>query len=106
MDSINDPNHLRRVLEISYRSNNQSLVLTILIRMAEWLNDSDEQDTATELIVFALEYPLPPRIRARAQELYDLLEAEVCPRVIADARTLANERTLDDVVLAVLEASS
>ncbi|MCB9449863.1 MAG: hypothetical protein H6672_00395 [Anaerolineaceae bacterium] len=102
MDSINDPNHLRRVLEISHRSNNQSLVLTILVRIAEWLDDSSDKETATELVVFTLEYPLSGRTRARAEELYLQLEAEVCPRVLADAHTLANERTLDDMVAVLL----
>ncbi|MCB9456181.1 MAG: hypothetical protein H6671_09355 [Anaerolineaceae bacterium] len=102
MDTPNDPNHLRRVLEISHRSNNQSLVLTILVRIAEWLDDSGDKDSAAELVIFVLEYPLFGRTRARAEELYLQLEAEVCPRVLVDARTTANERTLDDMVAAVL----
>jgi hypothetical protein len=102
MDYSNDPNHLRRVLEISHRSNNQSLVLTILVRIAEWLDSSGNKDAAAELIVFALEYPLFGRTRARAEELFLQLETEVCSRVLVDARTLASERTLDDVVALVL----
>jgi hypothetical protein len=78
------------------------MIMDTLIKMAELMATKGDKERAVEILTIALHYPMRQETRSRAEALYDDLEAELCPRVFADARTLAQEVTLDDLMAALL----
>lgn len=74
-------------------------VLDALVGIAQELIDTDEKERAVEILALVLNYPMNRETREVAVYLFDELEAELCPRVIWDARALANDLTLDDLAL-------
>jgi hypothetical protein len=77
-------------------------VIDILVEFADHLCERGDRERAVEILTFALMYPM----RAVTFDLADLrfreLEAELCPRVILDARMLAQELTLEDMVKLIM----
>ncbi len=91
-----------KVLRIAMQNQAILSVLDILIKMAEYMVEKGEKERAAEILTIALEYPVRDETKKRAQALYNDLEAELCPRVMLDAKTLAQELTLDDLLEAIL----
>lgn len=91
-----------KVLRIAMQNQAILSVLDILVKMAEFMVEKGEKERAAEILTIALEYPLRDESRKRAQSLYNDLETELCPRVFLDAKTLAAEITLDDLLEAIL----
>lgn len=91
-----------KVLRIAMQNQAILSVLDILVKMAEYMVEKDEKERAVEILTITLEYPIREETRKRAELLYEDLAAELCPRVITDAQTLAQELTLDDLLEALL----
>lgn len=92
----------QRTLVIAIRNDAMLMVMDTLVRIAELLIEKQEKERAVEILVFVFQYPTRPETHARAETLYLGLEAELCPRVIQDAKTLANDLTLDDLLAAIV----
>ncbi|MBI5668172.1 MAG: hypothetical protein HZC41_09210 [Chloroflexi bacterium] len=95
-----------KTLRIAVRNDAMLMVMDTLVKIAELMVSKQDKERAVEILVFVAQYPLRPETRLRAEAMYNNLEAEVCPRVIVDAHTLANELTLDDLLAAILGAES
>lgn len=93
-----------RTLKIAMKNEALIMVMDTLVKMAEVMIDKGEKERAVEILTITLQYPMRDTTRQRAESLYDMLEAELCPRVLADARLLADEVTLDDLMAAILGA--
>lgn len=78
-------------------------VLDILVEIAKESIYHDDKTYAIGLIVMALQYPMREETLAEADALYTDLEAQLCPRVVADAHEQAQRLTLDELVALVLE---
>jgi hypothetical protein len=91
-----------KVLRIAMQNQAILSVLDILVKMAEYMVEKGEKERATEILTIALEYPVREETKKRAESLYNDLAAELCPRVMLDAKTLAQEITLDDLLEAIL----
>jgi hypothetical protein len=104
MDTFNDPSmdRFHKTLEIALKNEALIMIMDTLIKMAEVLVEKGEKERAVEMLVIALHYPMRQATRLRAEAMFDELETELCPRVIADARSLADEVTLDDLMQAIL----
>lgn len=102
---INDDDlmgRFQKTLKIALRNDALLMVMDTLIKIAELLISKQDKERAVEIITFVLLYPLRPESRLRAEVLYNNLAAELCPRVLADAHTLANDLTLDDLLAAII----
>ncbi|MBC6937502.1 MAG: hypothetical protein DWB42_16945 [Chloroflexi bacterium] len=95
-----------QTLKIAARNDAMLMVMDTLIKIAELLIEKLEKERAVEILAFVLCYPMRPESRARAETLYLELEAELCPRVLLDARRLADELTLDDLLEAIIGAEA
>jgi uncharacterized protein YfaA (DUF2138 family) len=93
-----------KTLRIARKNDAMLMVMDTLIKMAELLVEKNEKDRAVEILTIAMEYPMRAGSQKRAEALYLELEAELCPRVLVDARMLANEITLDDLLEAMIGA--
>lgn len=93
-----------KTLRIALRSDALLVALDILIKLAELLIRKNEKERAVEILIFVMQYPLRPTSRGRAEALLLELEAELCPRVLADARALAEMLTLDELAAAIAGA--
>lgn len=91
-----------KTLRVAHRSDALLMVMDTLIKLAELLIRKGEKPRAAEILTFVMQYPLRPVSRQRATALLLELEAELCPRVMADARALADDLTLDDLLEAIL----
>jgi len=81
-------------------------VLDILVEVAKMSIYHDDKTFAVEILTLALQYPMRIETLQEAEQLYADLEAELCPRVIFDAREQAERLTLEDMVARVLEQAS
>jgi GTP1/Obg family GTP-binding protein len=81
-------------------------VLDILVDIAALHADNGETTSAAEILALVMEYPVRAVTLERAVDLFDMLERQVCPRVISDARDLAQEMTLDDLVARLLSPAN
>lgn len=71
-------------------------LLAALVGVAELLIRDGKTDQAATLLAFVLEHPLTrEETHDYAFDLFDELEATICPRVILDAREAARTLTLD-----------
>lgn len=77
-------------------------VIDILVEIAEQLCERGEKERAVEILTFALMYPMRSVTYELADWRFRELEAELCPRVILDARVLAQELTLEDLVKLIM----
>lgn len=73
-------------------------VIDLLVDIAEHLIERPDRERAVEILAFALMYPMRAVTFDRADAMYRDMESVLCPRVIADAHTLAQELTLEDLV--------
>ncbi|MDZ4770298.1 MAG: hypothetical protein SGJ24_14315 [Chloroflexota bacterium] len=80
-------------------------VLDLLVDIAELNAQNDDKTSAAEIVALVMEYPVRPVTMERAAMLFAMLECELCPRVIYDAHALAQEMTLDEMVLRVLSGA-
>jgi hypothetical protein len=93
---------LHRTLKVALRNDAMMMVMDTLVRLTEVLIEKREKERAAELLTLALEYPMRPVTRHKAEQIYLDLEAELCPRVMADAKALVDDITLDDLLAAIL----
>ncbi len=91
-----------KVLRIAMQNEAMLSVMDILVKMAEYMVEKGEKERAVEILTIAFEYPQREETRKRAETLYDDLATELCPRVFLDAKTLAEDITLDDLLEAIL----
>jgi len=91
-----------KTLRIAMKNEALLMVMDTLIKMAELLTEKGEKERAVEILTITLQYPMRQGSKLRAEILYRDLEAELCPRVMVDAQTLADEITLDDLLEAIL----
>ena len=92
----------QRTLMIAIRNDAIMMVMDTLVKIAELLIEKQEKERAVEILVFIFQYPRRPETHLRAEALYLDLEAELPPRTLQDAKTLANELTLDDLLEAIV----
>ncbi|MCA0455254.1 MAG: hypothetical protein LCI00_14860 [Chloroflexi bacterium] len=78
------------------------MIMDTLVKMAEVMVDKGEKERAVEILTIAMQYPMRQTTRVRAEEIYSDLESMLCPRAIVDAKSLAEEITLDDLMEAIL----
>jgi hypothetical protein len=91
-----------KTLEIAMKNEALLMVMDTLVKMAELMVEKGEKERAVEILTIGLQYPMRAATQSRAEALYDDLEAELCPRVMLDAKALAEELTLDDLLAAIL----
>jgi len=99
---FNSMERFHKTLRIAMKNEAMLMVIDTLVKMAELMVQKGEKERAVEILTIALEYPMRAGTRSRAQALYDELESELCPRVFTDAKQLAQEITLDDLLAAIL----
>ncbi len=77
-----------------------AITLATIVGIADLLMDTGNKEAAANALAFVIEHPTTSdSTRERAIDLFNDLEAELCPRVIWDARARAQEITLQQVVL-------
>lgn len=102
MSYQNAMDRFHKTLKIAMKNEALLMVMDTLSKMAELMVQKGEKERAVEILTIALLYPMRDGTRARAEGLYLSLEAEMCPRVIADAKLLAEDITLDDLMVVIL----
>lgn len=95
-----------KTLKIAMKNEAMLMIMDTLVKMAEVMVEKGEKERAVEILTITLEYPMRPTTKQRAEELYLQLEAELYPGVMEDARSLAKEITLDDLMEAILGKES
>lgn len=95
-----------KTLKIAMKNEAMLMIMDTLVKMAEVMVEKGEKERAVEILTITLEYPMRPTTKQRAEELYLQLETELCPRVMEDAKSLAKEITLDDLMEAILGKES
>jgi len=73
-------------------------VIDLLVEIAQHLIERNDKARAVEILSLALLYPMRALTLDLAESLYNDLESELCPRVMSDARDLAELLTLEDMV--------
>lgn len=74
-------------------------VLTKLVEAAAMLIEQGITDRAANVLAYVLRHNATPATAfAQADDLFDDLEAEICPRMIVDAKDWASTATLDDAI--------
>jgi hypothetical protein len=91
-----------KTLKVAVQNDAMLMVMDTLVKMAESLIENDERERAVEILVIATQYPMRVTTKGLAESILRDLEAELCPRVFLDARALADEITLDDLLAAML----
>ncbi|MBK8021681.1 MAG: hypothetical protein IPK19_09675 [Chloroflexi bacterium] len=81
-------------------------VLDILIDIAEIDIKLNNMTSAAEILALALHYPMRAVTDERAQMMFAELEIQICPRAIEDARALAQEITLEEMVSRILSCAN
>lgn len=89
-------------LEIAMECELVVKALDVLVDIADLHIQQGEKTSAAEILALVMEYPARPVTMERALLMFDLLQMELCPRVIYDAQALAQEITLDEMVTRVL----
>lgn len=104
MDIYHDPSMERfhKTLAVAMKNEALLMIMDTLVKMAEVMIDKGEKERAVEMLTISLQYPMRPATRSRAENLYNDLESELCPRVMVDAKALAEDITLDDLMEAIL----
>lgn len=77
-------------------------VIDLLVEIAETTIERGDKERAAQILVLALHYPMRLSTLETAEMLLTELEAELCPRVIWDAREQAQIMTLEDMVESVV----
>lgn len=93
---------LREVLRTAMRVQAIPMALSALVSISDLMVKGDDKEQAAEILALVLHYPMGSETRAEAEQLFLNLEAELCPRVIDDAKVQAEILTLDEMVDIVL----
>lgn len=80
-------------------------MLDTLVYIAESAVEAGDTERAAEILSLVVLYPLNKYTRVRAENMLLNLKSEICPRVILDAETRAQEITLDEMVAEILNTS-
>ncbi|MDX2138279.1 MAG: hypothetical protein SF123_09305 [Chloroflexota bacterium] len=93
-------------LRVALETDSVNDMLVTLLTVAE--NRFVDGNKAQSFAIVALlrEYPMPEVLAAQVEMLFDELEFQLCPRVVADAKARALEITLEEIVLEVLNESA
>jgi hypothetical protein len=76
-----------------------SVTLAHLVRIADLLIEHGITDEAANLLAFVMaQTEVDPTTFDHAEDLFLDLEAEICPRVIWDAREFARSITLEQII--------
>jgi hypothetical protein len=104
MDTYHDPSMERfhKTLVVAMKNEALLMIMDTLVKMADVMIEKGEKERAVEMLTITLQYPMRPATLTRAATLYANLESEVCPRVMTDAKALAEDVTLDDLMEAIL----
>src|SRR5438045_8642655 len=89
MDTYNDPSldWFAKTLRIAMKNEALLMIMDTLIKMAEVMVDKGEKERAVEILTIAMQYPMRQTTRVRAEEIYNDLESELCPRAMVDAKS-------------------
>ncbi len=102
MDTDPSMERFQQTLRIAMKNEALLMIMDTLLKMAEMMISKGNKERAVEILTIILQYPMRQSTRTRAEQLYSDLETELCPRVFADAKVLAEEVTLDDLMEAIL----
>lgn len=81
-------------------TSNLPLAFAAIVGIADTLIDENLKEPAANLLAYVIAQPTASdATRHHAVDLFDLLEAEICPRVIWDARAFAQRASFDDVLM-------
>lgn len=94
--------HHRDALKTAIDLGMVNAAINALVSIAEAFSERGDAERAANILALVLCYPMSRGTRDRARELFSDLEQTACPRVIADARSRAQELTLDDLASEVL----
>jgi hypothetical protein len=103
MDTNNESMHrffLR--LHIAAKHDSVSMMLETLVRVAELLREQGETKRAFKIMALTLCYPLPPRLRDRAEQQMLELAAQLSPFVVQNVMEWTESITLDEMVTSIL----
>jgi hypothetical protein len=82
------------------RNSELALILAAVVGAADLLMNIGEAERAANALAYVIAHPASSTAtHRRAEELFAQLEAEICPRVILDARARAETATLDEILL-------
>jgi hypothetical protein len=81
-------------------------VLAMLFDIAVVLMCENEKERAFQIIALARRYPMHDTLHMEMEAVYDDLQFQMCPRVVADANERADEITLEDMVMELLSTSA
>jgi len=81
-------------------------VLDILVEIAEMSVNHGDQEFAVGILALALNYPMRVETLERAECMFSMLQAELCPRALWDAQDQAQRMTLEDMVAHVLKEAA
>jgi hypothetical protein len=98
-----DMEHHRETLRVAIERGAVPLAIDALVGIAEGLMERGDAERAAGILALALCYPMNRETREFAEILFSELEVTLCPRVILDARTRAEDLTLDELAAEVLE---
>lgn len=94
--------YFREALIAAHDADSVPAQLDVLVSIAEFLYEEGDRERAVEILALACCYPMHQDTRELADNLYDYLATLVCPRILDDAVALADELTLEDMVLEVI----
>ncbi len=99
----------REALKAAIEVGSVPAAIEALVGIAEVLIERGELDRSVEILTLVLCYPMHRETRELVEAMLLDLEAEVCPRVMTDAKTRCDQVTLDDMsseVLTQIESDS
>ncbi len=102
MSYQNAMDRFHKTLKIAMKNEALLMVMDTLSKMAELMVQKGEKERAVEILTITLRYPMREGTRARAENLFQELQAQLSPRVIENAKLLAEDITLDDLMVAIL----
>lgn len=106
LGEVNQLQHSQKSQWVIMKHESMLAVMDVLIKLSERMVNKGEKERAVEILTIALKYPMNPATQKRAETLYDELEASLCPRVILDAKALADEMTLNDLLEVIAQNSA
>ena len=95
----------REALKVAVELGAVPAAVNALVLIAQSLVERGDFDRAVEILTLVLCYPMHPDTREVAEMLYLDMESTVCPRVLVDAQARAEEITLDDMALEILDGA-
>jgi DNA-binding SARP family transcriptional activator/predicted ATPase/TolA-binding protein len=96
--------NLARALRIAYENNALTRVTDVLFRIGDLLQHTDQHEAAVEYLTFVRHHPATDdRVRTGAQEFLEASAAVLSPETLEMAQASGRARTLDDLVIGVLQ---